>query len=100
MAKSSKRAARKKAQEPQNAHSGEAYEQRKIPKLDRHNDLPLCNYCGNLFGESLQLHEQHTLGDVMRDRPVFVSYNWFFNYVIEAFIVLLFLVWYMGRKAQ
>ena len=55
----------------------------------------------NLFGESLQLHQSCTLGDVMRDRPVFVSYNWFFNYVIEAFIVLLFLcgIW-AGKRSK
>ena len=55
----------------------------------------------NLFGESLQLHQSYTLGDVMRDRPVFVSYNWFFNYVIEAFIVLLFLcgIW-AGKRSK
>lgn len=44
----------------------------------------------NLFGESIQLHQQHTLGDVMRDRPLFVHYNWVLNYIIEAIIILLF----------
>lgn len=44
----------------------------------------------NLFGQGLQLHQKHTLGDVLRDRPVFVSYNWWLNYVIEGIVVLFF----------
>ena len=45
----------------------------------------------NIFGESLQLHRDHLLEDVQQTRPVFVSYRWAVNYVIEAFIALLFI---------
>ncbi|MDD7257852.1 MAG: DUF6080 domain-containing protein [Prevotellaceae bacterium] len=44
----------------------------------------------NLFGESIQLHQEHLLGDTLRSRPVIVSYNWVLNYVVEAIIVMLF----------
>lgn len=44
----------------------------------------------NLFGQGIQLHQKHTLGDVLRDRPVFVSYDWVLNYVVEGIVVLLF----------
>ena len=46
----------------------------------------------NLFGESIQLHEDHLLEDLNVSRPVFVTYRWAFNYVVEAVIVLLFLL--------
>lgn len=55
----------------------------------------------NLFGESIQLHQKYTLCDVIRDRPVFVSYNWVVNYIVEGLIVLLFLggIW-AGRRSK
>lgn len=45
----------------------------------------------NLFGEGIQLHKDYLLGDVLRHRPVIVKYNNVWNYVVEVFIVLLFL---------
>jgi hypothetical protein len=45
----------------------------------------------NFFGESLQLHPDHLLGDTMRDRPSIVEYRSWLNYVVEALLVLLFL---------
>lgn len=46
----------------------------------------------NFFGESIQLHQRSLLMDVSWERPIFVEYNWSVNYIIEAFIVLLFVV--------
>ena len=46
----------------------------------------------NLFGESFQLHEAHLLEDVHETRPEIVSYCYRYHYIIEAVIVLLFLV--------
>jgi hypothetical protein len=55
----------------------------------------------NLFGESLQLHEQHLLGDVFRRRPIIVKYDHWWNYGIEAVAVLLFLVGiWCGRRSR
>lgn len=55
----------------------------------------------NLFGESIQLHRDYALGDVLRHRPVVVSYRSPVQYVIEALIFLLFLagVW-CGRRSR
>lgn len=55
----------------------------------------------NLFGESLILHDDYLLCDVLKDRPVIVRYNLWLNYAIEAAIVLLFLagIWY-GRRSR
>lgn len=61
--------------------------------------IPVC--VENLFGEAIQLHEQNLLGDVLRNRPVIVRYSYAANYIIEAAIVLLFVlgVWF-GRKSR
>lgn len=55
----------------------------------------------NLFGESIQLHQEHLLSDVFRKRPVIVHYSWTLNYVVESLIILLFAlgVW-AGRKSR
>ena len=52
----------------------------------------------NLFGESLQFHQDYLLEDVLVHRPVFVPYQWMVNYVVEGLILLLFAagIWY-GR---
>lgn len=53
----------------------------------------------NLFGESLQLHRDHLLGDIWIDRPVLVRYRLAANYVVEALLVLLFAVGvWCGRR--
>lgn len=55
----------------------------------------------NLFGEGIQLHRDYALGDVLRHRPVIVNYRSPIQYIIEAFILLLFLagVW-CGRRSR
>ncbi len=55
----------------------------------------------NLFGESIQLHEDYLLGDVLRSRPIIVHYRSWVNYAVEAIILLLFLtgIW-CGRKSR
>lgn len=45
----------------------------------------------NFFGESLQMHRKHVLGDVLIDRPVIVRYSWKAQYAVEAFIVIFFI---------
>lgn len=46
----------------------------------------------NLFGEGIQLHKDHVLGDVLRHRPVIVKYCYAVNYVVEGILVVLFLL--------
>lgn len=55
----------------------------------------------NFFGESIQLHRKHVLGDVLTRRPVFVRYSWTSQYAIEALIVLLMVIGiYVGRRRE
>lgn len=53
----------------------------------------------SLFGEGIMLHEDYLLGDVLVNRPVIVRYRNWGNYIVEGFIIALFLagVW-MGRR--
>lgn len=55
----------------------------------------------NIFGEPIQLHDEHLLGDVLRNRPVIVKYKRVINYIVEGIIALLFVagVWF-GRKSR
>ena len=55
----------------------------------------------NLFGESIQFHRQHFLEDTLVHRPVFVKYDWLFSYVVEAIILLLFVIGiWCGRRSR
>ena len=55
----------------------------------------------NLFGESIQLHSDYLLQDVLRSRPIIVRYRHWWNYGVEAVIVVLFLcgIW-SGRRSR
>ena len=54
----------------------------------------------NFFGESIQLHQRYLLKDVSWERPIFVTYNWVLNYMVEAFVVLLFVIGIVGSCRQ
>ncbi len=55
----------------------------------------------NLMGESIQLHQDYVLQDELRHRPMFVNYRYAFNYIVEALIIILFLVGiWAGRKSR
>lgn len=55
----------------------------------------------NLLGESIQLHQDHVLGDVLKSRPMIVHYRHWYNYAVEGLIALLFVlgVW-AGRRSR
>lgn len=55
----------------------------------------------NLFGESIQLHSDYVLGDVLKTRPMLVNYRYAVNYAVEAIVVVLFMlgIW-TGRKRR
>ncbi len=55
----------------------------------------------NLFGESLQFHQDYLLEDTLVRRPVFVKYRWTLSYVFEGLILLLAVagIWF-GRKSR
>jgi hypothetical protein len=46
----------------------------------------------NFFGESVQLHRKHVLGDVLVCRPIIVKYNWWWQYAAEVIYVSLFVL--------
>lgn len=54
----------------------------------------------NLFGESLQYHQDYFLEDTLVHRPVFVEYRWAWSYVVEGLLLLLVLagIWCGRRK--
>ena len=53
----------------------------------------------NLFGESLQFHQEFFLEDTLVHRPVFVTYRWIHSYIIEGVMLLLFAIGiWCGRK--
>ena len=55
----------------------------------------------NFFGESLQLHQDYLLQDVLLKRPIIVKYRHLYNYVVEAIIVLLFIIGiWCGRHSR
>ena len=55
----------------------------------------------NLFGESLQFHQDYLLEDTLVHRPVFVAYRWTLSYVVEGLILLLFVVGvWCGRQQR
>ncbi len=55
----------------------------------------------NLFGESLQFHQDYLLEDTLVRRPVFVKYRWTLSYVVEGLILLLTVagIWF-GRNSR
>ena len=55
----------------------------------------------NLFGESLQYHQDYLLEDTLVHRPVFVKYRWTLSYIIEGLILILAAlgIWF-GRKSR
>ena len=83
---------KKQRDEWQRAHLGQPVGDGVITKLMDVSTPRVPTIVENFFGESIQLHQRSLLKDVSWERPIFVEYNWSLNYIIEAFIVLLFIV--------
>lgn len=83
---------KKQRDEWQRAHLGQPVGDGVITKLMDVSTPRVPTIVENFFGESIQLHQRSLLKDVSWERPIFVEYNWSVNYIIEAFIVLLFIV--------
>jgi hypothetical protein len=94
------RAARK-AQRAVNRHSGKPMMEGEFMRWTDVTTPRWPSLVENVFGESIQLHEDHLLGDTLRSRPVIVKYNYWINYIVEILIVVLFLagVW-KGRRQR
>ena len=54
----------------------------------------------NLFGESVMFHTDHLLQDIWKKRPIFVSYSYAINYIVEI-LLLLMVAWgiILGRHS-
>ena len=83
---------RKQREEWQRTHLGQPVGDGVITKLMDVSTPRVPTIVENFLGESIQLHQRSLLKDVSWERPIFVEYNWSLNYIIEAFIVLLFIV--------
>ena len=83
---------KKQRDEWQRTHLGQPAGDGVITKLMDVSTPRVPTIVENFFGESIQLHQRSLLIDVSWERPIFVEYNWSVNYIIEAFIVLLFIV--------
>lgn len=83
---------KKQRDEWQRTHLGQPVGDGVITKLMDVSTPRIPTIVENFFGESIQLHQRSLLKDVSWERPIFVEYNWSVNYIIEAFIVLLFVV--------
>ena len=83
---------KKQRDEWQRTHLGQPVGDGVITKLMDVSTPRIPTIVENFFGESIQLHQCSLLKDVSWERPIFVEYNWSVNYIIEAFIVLLFIV--------
>ena len=83
---------KKHRDEWQRTHLGQPVGDGVITKLMDVSTPRIPTIVENFFGESIQLHQRSLLMDVSWERPIFVEYNWSVNYIIEAFIVLLFIV--------
>lgn len=83
---------KKQRDEWQRTHLGQPVGDGVITKLMDVSTPRIPTIVENFFGESIQLHQRSLLKDVSWERPIFVEYNWSLNYIIEAFIVLLFIV--------
>ena len=83
---------KKQRDEWQRTHLGQPVGDGVITKLMDVSTPRIPTIVENFFGESIQLHQRSLLMDVSWERPIFVEYNWSVNYIIEAFIVLLFIL--------
>ncbi len=70
-------------------HNGTPVEEEGVLKLTNISTPRLRSAIENFFGESIQLHQQYLLEDMSTTRPVFVPYDWWVNYIVEAIIFLL-----------
>ena len=96
-----KKARREKYKQLQAAKSGKPMENEGFLKWTDISTSRWQTTYDNLFGESLQFHQDYLLEDVLVHRPVFVPYRWKASYVVEAIILLLVVagIW-CGRKSR
>lgn len=87
--------------QPWNMHKGKPMGKGEFARWTDISTPRTATFVENLFGESLQLHEDELLGDTLRHRPIIVKYRWWINYLVEGMLVALFLagIWF-GRRSR
>ena len=91
----------KNMKDPWNAHTGEPIAKEGFMKWTDISTDRFETVVHNLFGETIQLHQDYLLDDTLKHRPVVVEYRYVLNYVVEALIVALFLIGiWMGRRQR
>lgn len=91
----------KNMKDPWNAHTGEPIAKEGFMKWTDVSTDRWETAVHNLFGETIQLHQDYLLDDTLKSRPVVVEYRYIINYVVEALIVGLFLIGiWMGRRQR
>ena len=87
--------------QPWNMHTGKPLAKGEFSQWTDITTPRMPSIIENLFGETIQLHQDHLLQDTLRARPLIVHYRYALNYIVEALVVLLFLggIWF-GRRAR
>lgn len=87
--------------QPWNLHKGKPMGKGKFVNWTDESTPRGASVVENLFGESIQLHADHCLQDVLRERPVIVRYRSAGPYVVEGIVVLLFVCGIVaGRRSR
>lgn len=88
-----------RAMQPDRANAGEPISRKRFLNWTDMTTSRTETLKENFFGESLQLHRRYLLGDVMRNRPVIVCYDSALNYIVEALLIVLFVLGaWMARR--
>ena len=92
---------RRKQRKAVYAHQGKPMGQGEFSSWTDATTPRLASMIENFFGEPIQLHADHLLGDVLVNRPIIVAYRHTASYAVEAAIILFFLagIW-AGRRSR
>jgi len=79
-------------QKPWNLHTGKPINKTEFGQWTDISTPRWASLVENFFGEPIQLHRDHLLQDTLTKRPVIVEYRWIGSYVVEAIIILMFIL--------
>jgi hypothetical protein len=79
-------------QKPWNLHTGKPINKTEFGQWTDISTPRWATLVENFFGEPIQLHRDHLLQDTLTKRPVIVEYRWIGSYVVEAIIILMFIL--------
>jgi len=79
-------------QKPWNLHTGKPINKTEFGQWTDISTPRWASLVENFFGEPILLHRDHLLQDTLTKRPVIVEYRWIGSYVVEAIIILMFIL--------